>query len=151
MSMDINPISLQMVVPRTTEAGQVQHNMNQQVNVQQEFAMAQEQTDVKTKMETVQTRDNPEDGRIKDDPDRQRLRRVLEVGRQHLQVEELGARGDERQAALEELSLRVPLAPEQRLAVHVVVYAAEPGLALVRHRAVARLRPRGAGVPVRRV
>ncbi len=71
MSMDINPISLQMVVPRTTEAGQVQHNLNQQVNVQQEFAMAQEQTAVKTKMETVQTRDNPEDGRIKDDPERE--------------------------------------------------------------------------------
>ena len=71
MSMDINPISLQMVVPRTTEAGQVQHNLNQQVNVQQEFAMAREQMDVKTKMETVQTRDNPEDGRIKDDPERE--------------------------------------------------------------------------------
>ena len=71
MSMDINPISLQMVVPRTTEAGQVQHNLNQQVNVQQEFAMAREQMEVKTKMETVQTRDNPEDGRIRDDPERQ--------------------------------------------------------------------------------
>ena len=71
MSMDVNPISLQMVVPRTTEAGQVQHNLNQQVNVQQEFAMAREQTDVKTKLETVQTRDNPEDGRIKDDPERE--------------------------------------------------------------------------------
>ena len=71
MSMDINPISLQLVVPRTTEAGQVQHNLNQQVNVQQEFAMAREQMDVKTKMETVQTRENPEDGRVKDDPERE--------------------------------------------------------------------------------
>ncbi len=71
MAMDINPISLQMVVPRTTEAGQVQHNLNQQGNVQQEFAMLRENADVKTKMETVQNRDNPEDGRIKDDPERQ--------------------------------------------------------------------------------
>lgn len=71
MAMDINPISLQMVVPRTTEAGQVQHNLNQQPNVQQEFAMLREQAEVRTKMETVQTRDNPEDGRIKDDPERQ--------------------------------------------------------------------------------
>ncbi len=71
MSMDINPISLQMVVPRATDAGQVQHNLNQQPNVLQEFAMAREQMDVKTKMETVQTRDDPEDGRIKDDPERQ--------------------------------------------------------------------------------
>ncbi len=71
MSMDINPISLQMVVPRATDAGQVQHNLNQQPNMQQAFAMAREQTEVRTKMETVQTRDNPEDGRIKDDPERQ--------------------------------------------------------------------------------
>ena len=71
MSMDINPISLQMVVPRATDAGQVQHNLNQQPNVLQEFAMAREQMDVKTKMETVQTRDDPEDGRIKADPERQ--------------------------------------------------------------------------------
>ena len=66
MSMDINPISLQMVVPRATDAGQVQHNLNQQP-----IAMAREQMEVKTKMETVQTRDNPEDGRVKDDPERQ--------------------------------------------------------------------------------
>ena len=71
MSMDVNPISLQMVVPRATDAGQVQHNLNQQPNMQQQFAMAREQMEVKTKMETVQTRDNPEDGRIKDDPERQ--------------------------------------------------------------------------------
>ena len=71
MSMDINPISLQMVVPRATDAGQVQHNLNQQPNMQQQFAMEREQMDVKTRMETVQTRDNAEDGRIKDDPERQ--------------------------------------------------------------------------------
>ena len=71
MAMDINPISLQMVVPRATDAGQVQHNLNQQPNMQQEFAMMREQAEVKTRMETVQTRDNPEDGRIKDDPERQ--------------------------------------------------------------------------------
>ena len=71
MSMDVNPISLQMVVPRATDAGQVQHNLNQQPNMQQQFAMAREQMEVKTKMETVQTRDNPEDGRVKDDPERQ--------------------------------------------------------------------------------
>ena len=71
MAMDINPISLQMVAPRTTDAGQVQHNLNQQPNVQQEFAMMREQMDVKTKMETVKTKDNPEDGRVKDDPERQ--------------------------------------------------------------------------------
>ena len=71
MSMDVNPISLQMVVPRATDAGQVQHNLNQQPNVQQQFAMEREQMEVKTRMETVQTRDNAEDGRIKDDPERQ--------------------------------------------------------------------------------
>ena len=71
MAMDINPISLQMVAPRSTDAGQVQHNLNQQPNVQQEFAMMRDQMDVKTKMETVKTKDNPEDGRVKDDPERQ--------------------------------------------------------------------------------
>ncbi|MBQ9377088.1 MAG: hypothetical protein IJU05_04720 [Schwartzia sp.] len=69
--MDVNPISLQMVVPRATDASQVQHNLNQQANVQQEFAMLREQTSVRMKMETVQARDDAEDGRIKDDPERE--------------------------------------------------------------------------------
>ncbi len=69
--MDVNPISLQMVVPRATDASQVQHNLNQQANVQQEFAMLREQMSVRMKMETVQSREETEDGRIKDDPDRE--------------------------------------------------------------------------------
>ena len=33
--------------------------------------MLRENSDVKMKMETVKTKDNPEDGRVKDDPERQ--------------------------------------------------------------------------------
>lgn len=69
--MDITPISLQMVMPRATDASQVQHNLNQQVNVQQEFAMAREQARADMRMKTVQAREESEDGRIKDDPERQ--------------------------------------------------------------------------------
>ena len=35
------------------------------------YGYQSDQAEVKTRMETVQTRDNPEDGRIKDDPERQ--------------------------------------------------------------------------------
>ena len=63
--MDVSPMSLQMVFPRATEAGQVQHNLNQAAALQQE-------KDAELKQKQVRTKDDTEGGRIKDDPDRQR-------------------------------------------------------------------------------
>ncbi len=62
---------MQMVVPRTTEASQVQHNLNQEANVQQDFAMLREQARDQLKQEQVQAREEPEDGRVKEDPNGQ--------------------------------------------------------------------------------
>ena len=67
--MDVSPMSLQMVVPRANDAAQVQHNLNQQVNVQQSFAELRDKAEMQMKMETVQKKDEAEDGKIKDDPD----------------------------------------------------------------------------------
>lgn len=67
--MDVSPMSLQMIVPRANEATQVQHNLNQQVNVQQNFAELRDKSEMQMKMETVQSREQAEDGKIKDDPD----------------------------------------------------------------------------------
>ena len=67
--MDVSPMSLQMIVPRANEATQVQHNLNQQVNVQQSFAELRDKSEMQMKMETVQSREQAEDGKIKDDPD----------------------------------------------------------------------------------
>jgi len=69
--MEITPVSMQMVVPRTTEASQVQHNLNQEVNVQQDFAMLRDQARDQMKQEQVQAREQPEDGRVKEDPNGQ--------------------------------------------------------------------------------
>ncbi len=68
--MDVTPMSLQMVVPRATEASQVQHNLNQAANLQQEFETMRQEADAKLKESQVRGKDNPEDGKIKDDQQR---------------------------------------------------------------------------------
>ena len=66
--MDVSPMSLQMVVPRATDAGQVQHNLNQQVNIQQNFSEIRDRAEVQQKLETVRSREEAVDGKIQDDP-----------------------------------------------------------------------------------
>ena len=51
--MDVTPMSLQMVVPRATEASQVQHNLNQAANLQQEFETMRQEADAKRKESQV--------------------------------------------------------------------------------------------------
>ncbi len=70
MAMDVSPMSLQMVFPRATEAGQVQHNLNQAGALQQEFETLRQEQDARLKQQQVRNKDNPEDGRIKENPDR---------------------------------------------------------------------------------
>lgn len=68
--MDIMPMSMQAIVPRTSEATQVQHNMNQQTNIQQDFQAMRDKADVALKQKQVRTKDNAEDGRIRRDGNR---------------------------------------------------------------------------------
>lgn len=68
--MDVTPMSMQMVVPRVSDAAQVQQNFNQATALQQDFEAAREKADAKLKETQVRTKDNPEDGRINDDPNR---------------------------------------------------------------------------------
>ncbi len=70
MAMDVSPMSLQMVFPRATEAGQVQHNMNQAAALQSEYEALRQEQDSKLKQQQVRNKDNPEDGRIRENPDR---------------------------------------------------------------------------------
>lgn len=70
--MDIGPMNLQMIVPRTSDATQVQHNLNKQDTVQQEFASIREQTEHELRENSVRSKeDNTEEQRIKDDLDRE--------------------------------------------------------------------------------
>ena len=69
--MDIAPLSIQMSYPTATEAANVQHNANHAANVQQDFeALKQKQQD-ELKQKQVQNKDNPEGGKVKEDPERQ--------------------------------------------------------------------------------
>lgn len=68
--MDVTPLSMQMVVPRVSDAAQVQHNLNQASAMQQDFEALREKADAKLKETQVRTKNNAEDGKIKDDPNR---------------------------------------------------------------------------------
>ena len=70
--MDVTPLSMPMVVPRVSDAQQVQHNLNQASAMQQDFEALREKADAKRKETQVRTKSNAEDGKIKEDPERQR-------------------------------------------------------------------------------
>lgn len=72
--MDVSPMSMQMIVPRAADAGQVQHNLNQANALQADYQAVEQKRDDKLKQKQVREKENPEDGRIKDDPERQRNR-----------------------------------------------------------------------------
>ena len=70
--MDVSPMSMQLMVPRSAEVAQTQSSMNQAINMQQDFQAIEQKADDKLKQSQVRGKENPEDGRIKDDPDRQK-------------------------------------------------------------------------------
>ena len=67
--MDVTPMSLQAIVPRTSEATQVQHNMNQQSALQQDFQAVRDKQETALKQTQVRKKDQAEEERVKDDPD----------------------------------------------------------------------------------
>ena len=72
--MEVGPMSMQMIVPRTADAGQVQHNLNQANALQADYQALAQKNDDKLKQKQVREKENPEDGRIKDEPERQKNR-----------------------------------------------------------------------------
>ena len=70
--MEVGPMSMQMIVPRAADAGQVQHNLNQANAMQSDYQAVEQKNDDKLKQQQVRGKENPEDGRIKDDPERQK-------------------------------------------------------------------------------
>lgn len=81
--MDVSPMSMQMIVPRSTDAGQVQHNLNQANALQADYQAVEQKRDDELKQKQVREKENLEDGRIKDDPERQRNRGGGGGGRRH--------------------------------------------------------------------
>ncbi|MGL5269769.1 MAG: hypothetical protein ACRC7I_04395 [Selenomonadaceae bacterium] len=65
--MDLSPMNLQVMIPKSTEVGQVQHKLNHQAQVQQEAGAVRLQQDDALKQKQVRTREELEDGKVKDD------------------------------------------------------------------------------------
>jgi len=72
--MEVGSMSMQMIVPRAADAGQVQHNLNQANALQSDYQALEQKNDDKLKQKQVRGKENPEDGRIKDEPERQKNR-----------------------------------------------------------------------------
>lgn len=69
--MDFSPMNMRMVVPQSTEVGHLQHNMNQQSALQQDYkAMLQRQLSERQQSQ-VRKKDEAEGEKIKND-DKQR-------------------------------------------------------------------------------
>lgn len=71
--MNVTPISMQMMFPQSNEAGNVQSNMQNQVNVQQSFESIRQKQDAELARQQVRAKEEAsEDARVKDDPERGR-------------------------------------------------------------------------------
>jgi hypothetical protein len=70
--MEMAPVGVQMTYANANNAAQVQHNLNHVSALQQDFQAVREKNDAELKQKQVRNKDESEDGRIKDDPERNR-------------------------------------------------------------------------------
>ena len=71
--MNVTPISMQMMFPQSNEAGNVQSNMQNQVNIQQSFESIRQKEDAELARKQVRAKEEASaDARVKDDPERER-------------------------------------------------------------------------------
>jgi hypothetical protein len=71
--MNVTPISMQMMFPQSNEAGNVQSNLQNQVNIQQSFESIRQKEDAELARQQVRAKEEAsEDARVKDDPERER-------------------------------------------------------------------------------
>ena len=83
MAVDFNPMNLQLMVPKSTEVGQLQQNMHHQVNAQQDNQLTKQKETDEINQRTVQRHEEAEDGKIKDDPERERRQGGRNGGKRH--------------------------------------------------------------------
>ncbi|BEU87190.1 hypothetical protein TAMA11512_06540 [Selenomonas sp. TAMA-11512] len=86
--MDVMPMSMQAIIPRTGEASQVQHNLNQQVNIAQNQEAQQGKEDARMKEQQVLAKDNAEGGRVREDLNRNGNGHGYRGNRRNAQTEE---------------------------------------------------------------
>lgn len=70
--MELAPVSVQMTYANANNATQVQHNLNHAAALQQDFEAMRQKNDADLKQKQVRTKDDTEDGKIKDDPERRK-------------------------------------------------------------------------------
>jgi len=68
--MEIAPVGIQMTYANANTAGQVQHNMNHAIALQQDTEAAKQKEEAELKQSQVRNKNDAEGGTIKDDPER---------------------------------------------------------------------------------
>ena len=68
--MEIAPVGIQMTYANASNAGQVQHNMNHAIALQQDTEAAKQKEEAELKQSQVKNKNDAEGGTIKDDPER---------------------------------------------------------------------------------
>ncbi len=68
--MDFAPMSLRMMIPHANDVGEIQHNMNQQAAMQQDFKALQQKKLIERQQSQVRTKDEAEGEKIKDNPEK---------------------------------------------------------------------------------
>ena len=80
--MDFSPMNIRMTVPQANDVGQIQHNLNQQGAMQQDFLALKEKQLIERQQSQVRTKDDAEGQKVRGDeekkqqlPDRKPRRR----------------------------------------------------------------------------
>ena len=68
--MEIAPVGINMTYANAGNAGQVQHNMNHAIALQQDTEAAKQKEEAELRQTQVKTKSDAEGGTIKDDPER---------------------------------------------------------------------------------
>ena len=79
--MDFAPMSLRMMIPHANDVGEIQHNMNQQAAMQQDFKALQQKKLIERQQSQVRTKDEAEGEKIKDNPEKKQGGRERGPGR----------------------------------------------------------------------
>ena len=69
--MDITPMSMQMMVPKSADVTQMQHNMHQAASAQQVFETMRRKADDKLKQQQVRGKENAEGEKVHAEGDRE--------------------------------------------------------------------------------
>ena len=92
--MSIRPIDMQVLIPKATEVGKQQNNLNQQSTLQQQQFVEELKKTVQVRQQQVQGMDKSQGGKVERDENQKHKKHPREFARNHDQPKEASEQED---------------------------------------------------------